>query len=123
MRMKQADTIEELANELGMDAATLQATVDAYNNGEDEFGRSTMGKVTTAPFYGFQVEVASHYTMGGLAFDRNAQILDTNGNPIPGLYGAGEVLGGLYGAGRIYGNNTLDNVVFGKIAGRNAASE
>lgn len=61
--------------------------------------------------------------MGGLAFDRNAQILDTNGNPIPGLYGAGEVLGGLYGAGRIYGNNTLDNIVFGKIAGRNAASK
>ncbi|SES97859.1 fumarate reductase flavoprotein subunit [Natronincola peptidivorans] len=122
-RMIEADTIEELAAELGLDPATLATTIEAYNNGEDEFGRKTMGKVTKAPFYGVKAEVASHYSMGGLAFDRNAQILDTDGNPIPGLYGAGEVLGGLYGAGRIFGNNTLDNIVFGKIAGESAATK
>lgn len=122
-KMIQADTIEELAEKLGLDPEVLAATVEAYNNGEDEFGRKTMGKVTKAPFYGVEAEVASHYTMGGLAFDRNGAILDTDGNVIPGLYGVGEVLGGLYGAGRIYGNNTLDTVVFGKISGKNAAGK
>jgi len=121
--MIQADTIEELATQLGLDPAALTATVEAYNNGEDKFGRTSMGKVTVAPFYGVEVQPSSHYTMGGLAFNKDAQILDTEGNPIPGLYGAGEVLGGLYGNGRIYGNNTLDNIVFGKIAGANAANQ
>ena len=120
-RMVQADSIEELAAELGLDPGALEATIDAYNNGEDEFGRETMGKVTTAPFYGVEAEVASHFTMGGLAFNPNTEILDTEGNVIPGLYGVGEVLGGLYGAGRVYGNDTMGNVVFGKIAGEIAA--
>lgn len=122
-KMISADTIEELATKLGLDPAALVATVEAYNNGEDEFGRKTMGKVTTAPFYGVEAEVASHFTMGGLAFNKNTEILDTDGNPIPGLYGVGEVLGGLYGAGRVYGNDTMGNVVFGKIAGKNAAGK
>jgi len=122
-RMVQADTIEELATKLGLDPATLQATVDAYNNGEDAFERTSMGKITVAPFYGVQAEVASHFTMGGLAFNKDAQILDTNGSPIPGLYGVGETLGGLYGAGRVYGNDTLGNIVFGKIAGKNATTK
>ncbi|SCY94491.1 FAD-dependent oxidoreductase [Alkaliphilus peptidifermentans] len=122
-KMISADTIEELATKLGLDPAALVATVEAYNNGEDEFGRKTMGKVTAAPFYGVQAEVASHFTMGGLAFNKNTEILDTNGNPIPGLYGVGEVLGGLYGAGRVYGNDTMGNVVFGKIAGENAVGK
>ena len=121
-KMIKADTLEELANKLGLDPAALVATVEAYNNGEDEFGRTSMGKVTTAPFYGVQAEIASHFTMGGLAFNKETEILDTNGNPIPGLYGVGEVLGGLYGAGRVYGNDTMGNVVFGKIAGKNAAA-
>ncbi len=120
-KMVQADTIEELATKLGLDPAALAATVEAYNNGEDEFERTSMGKITVAPFYGVQAEVASHFTMGGLAFNKNAEILNTDGNPIPGLYGVGEVLGGLYGAGRVYGNDTMGNVVFGKIAGKNAA--
>ncbi|WP_026477761.1 FAD-dependent oxidoreductase [Alkaliphilus transvaalensis] len=122
-RMVEADTIEELATKLGLDPAALETTVDAYNNGEDEFGRTSMGKVTTAPFYGVQAEVSSHFTMGGLAFNKDAQILDTNGNAIQGLYGVGEVLGGLYGAGRVAGNDTMGNVVFGKIAGTNAANQ
>ncbi|AKL94322.1 fumarate reductase flavoprotein subunit [Clostridium aceticum] len=120
--MIEADTIEELAEKLGLDAEVVAATVAAYNEGQDEFDRETMGKVTTAPFYGVEVAPSSHYTMGGLVFNRNAEILDEAGNPILGLYGAGEILGGLYGPGRLAGNNTLDDVVFGKIAGKNAAN-
>jgi flavocytochrome c len=116
----QADTIEDLAKQLGLDPAALKATVDEYNAKNDAFGRKTMGKVTTAPFYGAITKPSSHYTMGGVAINENAQVLDKDGKAIEGLYAAGEVVGGLYGAGRIAGNNTLDDIVFGKIAAKHA---
>lgn len=119
--MIEAATIEELAGKLGLDAAKLKETVDSYNEGVDEFGRSTMGKVTVGPFYGVKVAPSSHYTMAGITINENAQVTNESGEAIPGLYAAGEVVGGLYGAGRIAGNNTLDDIVFGKIAGKNAS--
>jgi len=118
-----ADTIEALAALIGLDAATLKATVDAYNNGEDAFARKTMGKVTVGPFYAVQTLPSNHYTMGGVEINKDAQVIGTNGSPIKGLYAAGEVVGGLYGPGRVAGNNTLDDIVFGKIAGKNAATK
>lgn len=72
------------------------------------------------PFYGAITKPSSHYTMGGVAINENAQVLDKDGKAIEGLYAAGEVVGGLYGAGRVAGNNTLDDIVFGKIAAKNA---
>jgi len=118
-----ADTIEDLAAQLGLDTAKLKASVDGYNAGEDPFNRKTMGKVTVGPFYGVKTLPSSHYTMGGIAINENAQVIDEEGNAIEGLYAAGEVIGGLYGAGRVAGNNTLDDIVFGKIAGKNAAEK
>lgn len=118
-----ADTIDDLAKQLGLDAATLKATVDEYNAKKDAFGRKTMGKVTTAPFYGVKTLPSSHYTMGGVAINENAQVLNKDGKVIEGLYAAGEIVGGLYGAGRVAGNNTLDDIVFGKIAGKKAAGK
>ncbi|MDF2520087.1 MAG: hypothetical protein K0R84_715 [Clostridia bacterium] len=115
-----ADTIEDLAKQLGLDPAALKATVDEYNAKNDPFGRKTLGKVTTAPFYGVKTLPSSHYTMGGVAINENAQVLDKDGKVIEGLYAAGEVVGGLYGAGRVAGNNTLDDIVFGKIAAKHA---
>jgi succinate dehydrogenase/fumarate reductase flavoprotein subunit len=58
--------------------------------------------------------------MGGVAINENAQVLDKDGKVIEGLYAAGEVVGGLYGAGRVAGNNTLDDIVFGKISALHA---
>ncbi len=118
-----ADTIEDLAKQLGLDPAALKATVDEYNAKNDAFGRKTMGKVTTAPFYGVKTLPSSHYTMGGVAINENAQVLDKDGKVIEGLYAAGEVVGGLYGAGRVAGNNTLDDIVFGKIAAKHATGK
>ncbi|MDP3487158.1 MAG: FAD-dependent oxidoreductase [Bacillota bacterium] len=120
-QMVSADTIEALASKLGLNAEALGSTVDGYNAGQDEFGRTSMGVVQIGPFYGVEVRPSSHYTMAGLAFNKEAQILDAAGKPISGLYGVGEVLGGLYGSGRVAGNNTMDTVVFGKIAGASAA--
>lgn len=118
-----ADTIEELAKLVGLDASILKQTIDEYNNGKDQFGRSTMGKVTVAPFYAAKTLPSNHYTMGGVEINANAQVLNTSGQPIEGFYAAGEVVGGLYGSGRVAGNNTLDDIVFGKIAGNNASNK
>lgn len=118
-----ADTIEELAAQLGVDAAKLKASVEDYNNKIDPFNRKTLGKITTAPFYGVKTLPSSHYTMGGVAINKDAQVLNESGTVIEGLFAAGEVVGGLYGAGRVAGNNTLDDIVFGKIAGKVAAGK
>ena len=116
-----ADTIAELATLMGLDAAVLEKTVNDYNAGIDPFGRTVLGKIVQAPYYAVITKPSNHYTMGGVQIDANAQVIDKQGNPIVGLYAAGEIIGGLYGDGRVAGNNTLDDVVFGKIAGSNAA--
>jgi fumarate reductase flavoprotein subunit len=59
--------------------------------------------------------------MGGVEITVNAEVVDTNGNVIPNLFAAGEVTGGIHGSNRLGGNAIADLVVFGKIAGRNAA--
>jgi len=118
-----ADTIEELAELLEVDAEALKKSVEDYNSKIDPFNRKTLGKITTAPFYGVKTLPSSHYTMGGVAINTEAQVLNEEGAVIEGLFAAGEVIGGLYGAGRVAGNNTLDDIVFGKIAGRNAAGK
>ena len=59
--------------------------------------------------------------MGGLAINDKTEVLNKDGNPIPNLYAAGEVTGGVHGANRLGGNAVTDILVFGRIAGRNAA--
>ncbi len=59
--------------------------------------------------------------MGGIEINEKAEVLDTNGNVIPGLYAAGEVTGGIHGANRLGGNALADVNVFGRIAGESAA--
>ena len=121
-----ADTLEELAAKLNIDPATLQATVDSFNAavdaGEDEFGRKLYStKLTKGPWIACPRVACVHHTMGGIAINENTEVLDTEGNVIPGLYAAGEVTGGLHGANRLGGNAIVDFVVFGKLAGENAA--
>ena len=60
--------------------------------------------------------------MGGLVIDTNTEVLDTDNNVIAGLYAAGEVTGGVHGANRLGGNAVADFVVFGRIAGAQAAN-
>ena len=60
--------------------------------------------------------------MGGLKINTETEVLDTNGSIIPGLYAAGETTGGVHGGNRIGGNAVCDFVVFGRIAGTNAAA-
>ena len=62
-----------------------------------------------------------HHTMGGLKINANAQVLSTENAIIPGLFACGEVTGGIHGSNRLGGNAITDIMVFGRIAGQNAA--
>ncbi len=59
--------------------------------------------------------------MGGVAIDEKAEVLNLQSWPIKGLYAAGEVTGGVHGYNRLGGNAVADTVIFGRIAGKNAA--
>ena len=60
--------------------------------------------------------------MGGIKINDNAEVINTNGNVIAGLFAAGEVTGGVHGNNRLGGNAVADFTIFGRIAGQNAAS-
>ena len=123
----EGETIEALAEKLGIDPAVLAKTLADWNDavaaGEDkEFGRTTGMEhdLSKAPYYAIKVAPGIHHTMGGVKINTNTQVIDTNGNVIPGLFAAGEVTGGVHGGNRIGGNAVADIVVFGRIAGANA---
>ncbi|MGP6147298.1 flavocytochrome c [Jeotgalibaca sp. A122] len=124
-----ADTLEELAKQLGMDPATLVETVSTYNlyvdNGKDpDFGKNVFDlKVTVAPFYATPRKPAVHHTMGGLRIDSATRVLTKEGKIIPGLYAAGEVAGGIHAGNRLGGNALTDIFTYGRIAGTNAAHQ
>ena len=69
------------------------------------------------------VAPAPHTSLGGLAIDGCCRVLRADGSPIPGLFAAGEVTGGIHGLNRIGGNAGTEVLVFGWIAGENAAAE
>merc|ERR1719210_2333590 len=77
--------------------------------------------VKTEPFYVAIITPVIHYCMGGLEIDVNSAVLKSNGQPITGLYAAGEVAGGVHGNNRLGGNSLLDCVVFGRVAGLHCA--
>ena len=98
-----ADTIEELAEKLGIPADTLKATVDRYNElaakGDDEdFGKEAyrMRPVAKAPFYGFFMGGSLLCTCDGLRINRKCQVYDTNHKVIEGLYAVGNCSGGFF---------------------------
>lgn len=122
-------TVEELAEKIGVDAAVLQETIDTYNegmrNGSDAFGKAASADavIEQAPFYASLRTPTVHHTMGGIQINSQAQVLNQEGNVIPGLYAAGEVTGGIHGNNRLGGNAYSDIMTFGRIAGTNAAAE
>ena len=120
------ETLEELARKLNIDVNTLQNTINTFNEcvdgKEDAFGRTLFStKLEHGPYVATPRQVSVHHTMGGLKIDDSAHVIDKNGDIIKGLYAAGEVTGGIHGGNRLGGNAVVDTVVFGKIAGKNAA--
>lgn len=102
--VKEYNTLEELANDNGIDAAGLLATVEAYNaaadKGEDipateyALAASAAHKVVTAPYYVEKITLRTFGTIPGIEVNEFCQVLDGEGNPVPGLYGVGELIAG-----------------------------
>lgn len=125
--LKEGPKIADIASIIGCDAATLEKTITTYNEavkaGSDSaFGRTSLDvALTEEPFYTVEVAPAIHHTMGGVKIDTTAEVINMDGQPVEGLYAAGEVTGGVHGGNRIGGNAVTDIVVFGRIAGKSAA--
>ena len=127
-RAYKADTLEDLAKQIGVEPENLVKDVEAFNasvdGAEDEFGRTLfMDKLDTAPFYAGKRVPTVHHTMGGIKITPETRVVDQNGEIIKGLFAAGEVTGGIHGANRLGGNALADVHTFGRIAGATAASE
>ncbi len=136
-----ANTLEELVKQLDdVDAGAALAELQAYNaavrtdipfdpNVKD--GRCTKGlaipksnwanTLDTPPFEAYAVTCGITFTFGGLRINTGAQVLDTDGAPIPGLYAAGELVGGIFYFNYPGGTGLTNGAVFGRIAGASAA--
>ncbi len=121
------ESYEKLAEAMEVDAAALKDTMETWNKAveakkDEAFGRTSFANpLATAPFYAIKIAPGVHHTMGGLKINTKTQVLAENGDAIPGLYAAGEVTGGIHGANRLGGNAVADIIVFGRIAGQEAA--
>lgn len=117
----------DLAATLGCDAATLENTISTWNSyveakEDPEFGRTSFANPLVDSYYAIKITPAVHHTMGGIAINTSAEVLNAEGTAIANLFAAGEVTGGVHGANRLGGNAVADIVVFGRIAGASAAA-
>ena len=124
-----ADTLEDLARQAGIDWKNFEKTMKAYNEASVSQNTKSLpvpkiligNPVVKAPFYAVPITTTIHHTMGGLRINEKTQVLDKNGNVIPGLYAAGEITGGIHGGNRLGRNALTDLLVFGHIAGQEVA--
>ena len=142
--LKKADTIEELASLIGVEAAVLRGTVDRFNahvrGGKDlDFNRggraydnwlgdpyhspsATLGAIDRGPFYAAPVVPGNVGTYGGVVTDTNARVLREDGTPIPGLYATGTTTASVMG--RIYpgaGSSIGPSFTWGFVAAKHAS--
>jgi urocanate reductase len=124
------ETVEELAAAIGVPASNLQNTIDLWNqnieeSGEDlEYGRDTQLIALDKPPYYANLNISANLgSLGGMLINTDAQVIDNDGNPIPGLYAGGMNSGGWYG---LYypgsGTSLCGGLVWGHIAGESAAA-
>lgn len=119
-----ADTLEEAADFFDIDVANLKKTIEKVNayakSGDDKdfHHRGGLVSLEKGPYYIEKAIPSVHHTMGGLVINENTEVLDAKGNPIKGLYAAGELTGVIQGSNRLGGNAITDIITFGRIAGK-----
>ena len=141
-----AETIEELAQKLGMDPGKLAKTVNDHNAAIKPGGVTHWYKIANMPqdqhtegitpeksscalpldqppYYAYAIHCGITFTYGGIKVNRRAQVLDTSDKPIPGLYAAGEIIGGLFFNNYPGATGQLTGAVFAHIAGTNAVQD
>ena len=135
------NTLEELADRLGFDREGFIQTIQDYNAAVQPGhydptvldGKHTEGitppksnwalPIDTPPYIGYAVTCGITFTFGGLKIDTRGQVIDTEGNVMPGLYAAGELVGGLFYHNYAGGSGLASGAVFGKLAGSSAAED
>ena len=139
------DTLAELAEASATSAGgaapafteeALRSTIEKYNSyveaqEDPDFHKEVLAgaididAIEADPNVGYVIsprKASLHHTMGGLKIDTEAQVLNTEGEAIPGLWAAGEVTGGIHAGNRLGGNAVADIFTYGHIAGANAAA-
>ncbi len=140
----EAGTIDELAGKLGIPAAALARTVESFNAATapdaatrfDPFANDGLTAhpegqppksnwalpLDQPPFVAYAVACGITFTYGGLTVDTRANVLDTEGRPMPGLYATGEIIGDFFYFNYGAGTGLMRGAVFGRIAGESAAA-
>lgn len=138
-----ANTLEELAAKLdGVDPDRFLETVTKYNEAVQQAqpfdpnvkdGRRTLGlhpdktnwanTFDSPPYEAYAVTCGVTFTFGGLRITPDAEVVDTDGAPIPGLYACGELVGGIFYFNYPGGSGLTNGSVFGRIAGASAAQQ
>ena len=127
------ETIEELEREIGFPPGALQATVAFYNEhavrGEDPLfhkAPESVQPLVKSPFGAIDLSwdkaIYAMFTLGGLATNTSAEVLDPDGRAVPGLYAAGRTAASISSPGYSSGTSIGEASLFGRIAGRNAAA-
>ena len=131
-----ADTLAALADRIGVSPDALVATVEHYNSqvssGENTDVNGVVAEspppifsIDASPFYAMRTYPMANKSGGGISVDLGARALDVEGNPVPGLYAAGEVTGsaGINGLNGLDGMWTGPSMLTGRVAGRTVVAD
>jgi flavocytochrome c len=130
--VQQYDSIDELADDNQIPPDILRETIGSYNASvekgvDDEFGKpmpDDLSPIQYPPYYSIRLISKVHHCMGGVQINADAQVIHVQTfRPIGRLYAAGEITGGIHGVSRLGSNAITDCLVFGRIAGHNAAQQ
>jgi len=127
--VKKFNQLDEFASFYNLSVTDLQLAIDRYNSYVEnrldiDFSKPILPDalpIASPPYYGIRTWPKVHHTMGGIQINARAQVMDLDQQPIKGLYAAGEIVGGIHGACRLGSCAVTDCLVFGRIAGQNAA--
>lgn len=134
-----ADSLEELADLMAVNKAQFVKTITEYNaavqggdyNPTVKDGKGTVGitppktnwalQLDQAPYYAYPLTCGVTFAFGGLHVNQDGEVLNKEGEPIPGLFAAGEMVGGIFYQNYPGGSGLMSGAVFGKLAGLAAA--
>ncbi|MDR1211027.1 MAG: flavocytochrome c [Spirochaetaceae bacterium] len=123
------NTLDDVARYMTVDPAVLKQTVATWNTyvankNDPEFASSFswIRDLSQGPYFALWVAPGIHHTMGGIKINVRTEVLSAGGSTIPGLFACGEVTGGVHGGNRVGGNAILDILLYGRVAGENAAA-
>lgn len=131
-KVQSAETIPDLAKQVGLPADILEATIDRYNAdvaaGEDRLYQKPsrfLRPVLTPPFHATELRLAHLAVTGtGLRIDADGRVLDKGSSPVPRLFAAGECTGGIIGDVYVGSGNSLTNgLVFGRVTAEVASAD